>query len=665
MTESPRVAGLLSELSLPRKAAQMVQAERLHISPEEVRRFGVGSILSGAGSLPGDNSPADWVDMNDEYWAASTEARPDGSAGIPALYAVDAVHGHNNVAGATIFPQNIGLGAANDPPLVERIARVTAREVLATGLDWTFAPTLAVARDCRWGRTYESFSAAPEVVAAYAAPMVRGLQGEVGSGGRIGPDGILACAKHWAGDGGTTDGVDQGDTVADEAEFLRAHALPYREAIRAGTLTVMVSLSSWNGTLCHAHHRLVTELLKGELGFGGIVVSDWNGIMGVADDFGEAVAKCVNAGIDMFMVPEEWEKFIGEVVRQVERGAIGAERVDDAVRRILMVKESYGLFDRPRPSARPWSNHASFGSAEHRDVAREAVRKSLVLLKNEGGLLPLDRTDRILVAGRNADDRGSQCGGFTIEWQGVRGNERIEGGASIWEGVRALAPCARLLRADGAAADATDADGDGFIDHVFIGEANEAGPSGGDEPPFAAAIVVIGEKPYAEGMGDIRPPSVEPVRRTAAALTTYPRADDGPPLPGPGVMEPYGSTLRLSELHPEDLETIRAVAARNIPVVAALISGRPLVVADEIEASTAFVAAWLPGSEGRGVAETLFGDCDFQGRLTHAWPTGENADGAPEGTLFPVGYGLSAAAKESPDQEPESPDQEALLLPTP
>lgn len=603
MNPSPRVANLLSRLSLPRKAAQMVQAERLHITPEQVRDFGVGSVLSGGGSLPGDNRPADWVEMNDTYWAASMEGA-DGQPGIPILYGADAIHGHNNVRGATVFPHHIGLGAANDPELMERIARVTAREVLATGLDWTFAPTLAVAGDCRWGRTYESLSEVPDVVALHAARIVRGLQAELGE------DGVLACAKHWVGDGGTAEGVDQGDMVANETQLRNTHLPPYLKALDAGVLTVMVSLSSWNGDLCHAHRYLITDLLKGELGFEGLVVSDWNGILRISNDFGEAVASSVNAGIDLFMVPEQWERFVAEVVRQVEAGAIDEARVDDAVARILGVKEASGLFERPRPAARKWANHVSFGSAEHRGVAREAVRKSLVLLKHAGGVLPLRRDARILVAGRNAHDRGALCGGFTIEWQGVAGNDRVEGGTSIWEGIRAFAPGAELH------------------------------PSG--VPPeaarrFDAAIIVIGERPYSEGHGDIRN-WTRPVDRNSD------EAAPEPPIPGPGLLHPYGDTLRLAQLHPGDLAAITALAAQDLPVVAVLVSGRPLVIEDELEASEAFVAAWLPGSEGAGVADVLFGDYDFEGRLAHSWPANDCARREPAETRFPVGYGLTLSA---------------------
>ncbi len=625
-----RVEEFLERMNLAQKIGQMTQPERLHLSPAEVRAFHIGSALSGGGSCPGRNRTADWVAMNDAYWAASMDEDEDHLA-IPLMYGVDAIHGNGNLRGVTVFPHNIGLGAANDPDLIERIGRVTAREVLAAGVDWTFAPTLAVARDPRWGRTYESYSDHAGMVARYAGRIVRGLQGgrgderhaaghpdgaagaaSRGSGpalAHLGPDGIVACAKHWVGDGGTAAGVDQGDTVMGEKELRRLHIAPYLPALEAGVLTVMVSLSSWNGLKCHAHRYLIQDVLKGELGFRGFVVSDWNGVDPLADDYGTASAMAANAGIDMFMVPESWKRFIAELTRQVERGAVPIARIDDAVARILRVKIGSGLLDRPRPWARRGSNDTGLGSREHREVAREAVRKSLVLLKNEGPALPLSREARILVTGRNAHDRGRLCGGFTVEWQGVSGNDAIEGGTSIWEGIRAVAPRAVLCARGGI----------------------DAGPE-----DFDAAVVVIGERSYAEGLGDIREPG--PVRPGTNHLPA-----------GPGVLEPYGDTLELAQLHPEDLRAIRTLAARAIPVVAVLISGRPLVVNAELAESSAFVAAWLPGSEGGGVAEVLFGDHDFQGRLPLSWPAempdagdrGRNGSaGSRARLLFPRGYGL-------------------------
>jgi beta-glucosidase len=595
-----QVDALLNRMTLAQKIGQMVQTERMAITPEEVRRWHIGSVLSGGGSCPGENSLQDWVNMNDAYWAASTLGG-QGHLGIPILYGIDAVHGNNNVSGATIFPHNIGLGAANDADLLQRIAQISAKEILAAGVEWTFAPTLAVARNPRWGRTYESYSEDPDIVSAYASAFVSGLQGDLGN------DSVIACPKHWVGDGGTTHGIDQGDTSIPEDELERVHIAPYRQAIAAGALTVMVSFNSWMGEKCHGHKYLVTYLLKTRLQFKGLVISDWDGIDYLSDNYFDAVASGVNAGIDMFMVSEHWQPFISHLTRHVARGKVSMERIDDAVRRILGVKFAYGLFDKPRPAARQWSNHASFGSAEHREVAREAVRKSLVLLKNANGILPLNRDLKILVAGKNAHDKGHQCGGFTIAWQGNSGNDDITAGASIWEGIAQVAPGAEL-----------SADGSG----------EEANPQLHD-----VAIVVIGERPYAEGMGDIRT-GEDVVVQAGSQINGLLK-----------VLEPYGNTLVLADLHPEDLQAITRIASRGVPVVTVLVSGRPLVTDQELEASAAFVAAWLPGSEGQGVSDVLFGEVNFSGRLSFSWP-GSADEPAPRGDddyplLFPLGFGLS------------------------
>ncbi len=592
-----KVESLLSAMSLDQKIGQMTQPERLSITPEEVRTFHIGSVLSGGGSCPGDNYPADWVDMNDAYWMASMTAS-DEQLAIPLLYGVDAIHGHANVLGATVFPHNIGLGASDDPELIERIGRATAREVLATGVDWTFAPTLAVARNDQWGRTYESFSEDPSIVTRYADRMVNGLQADLGE------EAVIACAKHWVGDGGTLNGMDQGETKLSFEEMERLHIAPYVPAIKAGVLTVMVSFNSWNGDKCHGHNQLVTDVLKGRLGFEGFVISDWDGVDYLAEDYSEAIALSVNAGVDMFMVSVEWRTFIEHLKKHVVDGTVPIERINDAVRRILRVKVQFGLFDKPRPAQRSGSNSPCFGAREHRELAREAVRKSLVLLKNEQGLLPLSKQSRILVAGRNADNRGAQCGGFTVEWQGTVGNTAIEDGTSIWEGISSAAPAAELS-IDGRAADAERHD---------------------------VAIVVIGENPYAEGMGDIR--SSDDLIVEAGSM-----------IKGKiKVLEAYGSTLELARLHPQDLETMATISRQGIPVVCVLVSGRPLVVNAELARSRAFVAAWLPGSEGDGVSDVLFGDFDFQGRLSFSWPKhGEqhpNIGDPVYDPLFEYGYGL-------------------------
>jgi beta-glucosidase len=577
-------------MTLDQKLGQMIQAERASTSPEDFRRHHLGSVLSGGGSVPGENHPADWVAMNDAYWLASMSSE-DGRVPIPLLYGIDAVHGNTNVLGATVFPHNIGLGAANDPGLIERVARVCAAEVLATGLDWTFAPTLAVVRDIRWGRTYESFSEDPALVASYAAAYVRGLQDGVDG------HGVIACAKHFVGDGGTTGGVDQGDTAITEDELMRTHVAPYLPALDAGVRTVMASFNSWNREKCHGSRYLLTEVLKGRLGFQGFVISDWDGVDQLSKDLAEAVATSVNAGVDMIMVSADWRRLLRTLGEVVADGRVPMSRIDDAVRRILRVKVDSGLFERPRPADRALSNSSTFGCAAHRATAREAVRKSLVLLKNEGAL-PLQKEARILVAGKNADDRGHQCGGFTVEWQGVHGNARIHGGTSIWEGVRAVAAHAEL------SPDATTAD-----------------PSRHD-----VAIVVIGETPYAEGMGDIRHGGAVARGSSTTQWMTN--------------LAPYGSSQVLAERHPEDLETIRRITARGIPCIVVLISGRPLVVNAELAESRAFVAAWLPGSEGQGVADVLFGDHDFAGTLPFSWPREPRGAEGEAPPLFARGYGL-------------------------
>jgi beta-glucosidase len=591
-------------MTLDQKLGQMTQPERLHIDPDEVRRHHIGSVLSGGGSIPGDNRPGDWVEMNDAYWAASM-ADDDHHVAVPLLYGVDAVHGHNNVRGATLFPHNIGLGAAGDPELIRRIARITAREVLATGVEWTFAPTLAVVRNDHWGRTYESYSEDPEIVTRFAGAFVEGLQGELDA------DGVVACAKHWVGDGGTTHGIDQGETTLSEAELRRLHIAPYRPALEAGVLTVMASYNSWNDVRCHAHRHLVTDVLKGELGFEGFVVSDWDAIDRLSPDYPEAIRLSVNAGVDMFMVPEKWRRFLADLRGEVEAGRIAMARIDDAVRRILRVKEAYGLFERPRPARRPWSGSATFGSAAHRAVAREAVRRSLVLLKHEDDVLPLRPVDErgrgILVVGKSAHNLGFQCGGFSVAWQGTDGNDAVEGGTSIFEGIRARADQAELS-VDGSAA---------------------------DPGRHAVAVAVIGERPYAEGMGDVRPHDLEVARGSTFAAG-----------PGTEPMRPYGTTLEHAVSHPEDLAVIERVRAAGIPVVTVLVSGRPLVVNAELERSSAFVCAWLPGSEGDGVAEVLFGEYPFTGRLSFSWPRddGQNPNrGDGSDPLFAYGHGLTLA----------------------
>ena len=596
-----KVEQLLSKMTLAQKVGQMTQAERLTCSPAQLKQYHLGSILSGGGSCPGDNTVQDWVNTNDEYWAASMEQDQDHLA-IPLLYGVDAIHGNNNVRGATVFPHNIGLGASHDVDLLQRIAQVTAKEVLATGVEWTFAPTLAVAQNNCWGRTYESYSQYPEIISQYAKAFVNGLQANLDD------NSVIACAKHWVGDGGTTNGIDQGETTLPELDLRNTHITPYYQALDAGVLTIMASFNSWNSEKCHGHYYLLTEVLKGEMGFEGFIVSDWDGIDYLAKDYFDTVALGVNAGIDMFMVPENWQLFIEHLIKHVELGNVDISRIDDAVRRILTVKYAYGLFDKPRPAERKHANSESFGSAEHRAVAQEAVRKSLVLLKNDNDVLPLSKHANVLVAGKNANNTGHQCGGFTIDWQGVDSNEKIEGGSSIWQGIKVLAPHAELS-----------------TDPLAI----EADASKHD-----VAIVVIGETPYAEGMGDIRQNDdviIEAGSQIKGQLK---------------VLEAYGKSLELSQLHPEDLALIESIHAKKIPIVVVLISGRTLVINPELAISDAFVAAWLPGSEGQGIADVLFGDYNFHGKLSFSWPkTNKQAMSSRHQTcdadyLFPHGFGL-------------------------
>lgn len=595
-----QIDALMSKMTLAQKIGQMVQTERMAIEPEQVKTYHIGSVLSGGGSCPGDNLVADWVDMNDAYWAASMEEDEEHLA-IPIIYGIDAVHGNNNISGATVFPHNIGLGAARDPDLLERIAVVTAKEILATGVDWTFAPTLAVARNNQWGRTYESYSEDPEVVCSYSGAFVRGLQGDLGE------DSVVSCVKHWVGDGATTEGIDQGDSRLSESELERLHIAPYYPAIDGGALTAMASFNSWNGDKCHGHRYLLSYVLKDRMNFNGFIISDWDGIDYLSENYFNAVAMGANAGIDMFMVSEHWQPFIKHLTHHAVQGTVPMSRIDDAVRRILRVKFAFGLFDKPRPNDRRWSNDDSFGSNAHREVAREAVRKSLVLLKNENNILPLSKQQNILVAGKNANNIGHQCGGFTVAWQGTSGNEFVVGGTSVWKGISEIAPNA-VLSAGGAGEDA-------------------------DSDAHDVAIVVIGETPYAEGMGDIRTGD-DVIVQAGSQIKGLLK-----------VLEPYGSSLVLADLHPEDIQTINNITSRGVPVVTVMVSGRPLVTNQELDASSAFVAAWLPGSEGQGVADVLFGDFGFTGKLSFSWPkdTGKtpNIGDADYDPLFPYGHGLS------------------------
>jgi beta-glucosidase len=586
---------LLAKMSIEDKVGQVIQPEINSVTPEEVKKYRLGSVLNGGGGWPGtkkDSTPAEWLALADAFWEASMDTSGGGLA-IPVLWGLDAVHGHNNVIGATLFPHNIGLGAADDPELIREIGRVTAREVAVTGQDWDFGPTIAVARDDRWGRAYESYSENPALVAAYAAAMVEGLQGKLGDEEFLGPEHLIATAKHYLGDGGTDGGADQGDNLSSEAELRDVHGAGYVTALEAGVQTVMASFSSWQGVKLHGHEGLLTAVLKGQMGFDGFVVGDWNAHGQVPGCTNQSCPAAFNAGIDMFMVPQDWKALHENTLEQVRSGQIPTERLDDAVRRILRVKMRAGLFERGKPSTRPLGGRSELiGSAEHREVARRAVRRSLVLLKNNGGLLPLSPGARVLVAGDGADNIGKQCGGWTITWQGT-GNQNSEfpGATSIWSGIR------EVVEAGG-------------------GEAVLSPDGSYDEKPDVA-IVVFGEDPYAEFQGD-------------RDHVDFAFGDD--------------VALRL----------LRELSAAEIPVVSVFLSGRPLWVNPELNASEAFVAAWLPGTEGAGVADVLFAAPDgsarhdFTGRLSFSWPKSPlqatlNRGAEDYDPLFPLGYGLSYA----------------------
>ena len=576
-----RAQSLLDGMSLEQKVAQMIQGEIKHVTPDDVRRYGLGSVLNGGGSFPANNKHSsidDWVNLADAYREASLDTS-QGSAGIPILWGTDAVHGHNNVIGATLFPHNIGLGAANDPELIGRIGRATAKEVAATGIDWIFAPTVAVVLDDRWGRTYEGYSDRPEIVKAYSGVIVEALQEQ----------GLLATAKHFVGDGGTYQGIDQGNTEVDLEELMGVHGQGYLSALDAGVNSVMASFNSWNGDKIHGNKELLTDVLKGQLGFTGFVISDWNGVGQVDGCTNASCAQAINAGMDMIMAPEDWRELLDNTIAQVKAGEIPQARIDDAVGRILRTKLAAQMFDAPKPSSRAGQYTDSVGSAEHRAIAREAVRKSLVLLKNDNNLLPLSPKQNVLVAGAGANSIEMQTGGWTISWQGTgNSNSDFPGATSIFDGLNQA-----LTEAGGQVALSEDG-------------------SFAEKPDVA--VVVFGETPYAEGQGDVE-------------------------------------TLAWQEETQADLALLKSLKAQGIPVVAVLLTGRPLWLNAHINAADAFVVAWLPGSEGVGVADVLVAATDgsprhdFSGRLSYDWPNKDlNAEDAAlpvTDLLFEYGYGLS------------------------
>lgn len=562
------VKDLLSRMTLDEKIGQMTQADRRYLKHDsDIATFYLGSLLSGGGSAPRQNTPQAWVQMVEGYQSHTQNTRLK----IPLLYGIDAVHGNNNVSSAVIFPHNIGLGCTGNAELVSRVARVTALEVAGTGINWDFAPCIAVTRDEHWGRTYESFGETPDIVSTMGAAYITGMQGSDLSDRKS----VLACAKHYLGDGGTVNGKDQGDTEVDEKTLREIHLPGYIKAVKAGARSIMASYSSWNGNRMHGHTYLLRKVLKDELGFTGFVVSDWKAVDQLSGmTYKENVERAVNAGIDMVMVPEEYTLFITCLKELVLEKRVPMDRIDDATARILRVKFEMGLFNRKGTDP---ELTREVGSISHREVARQAVRESLVLLKNDRTVLPLSKKLRkIAVAGALGDDIGGQCGGWTIEWQGGMG--RTTAGTTIREGIKkAVSPGTEVVFS----ADGTTLKG------------------------AEAVIVVIGEKPYAEFHGDRR-------------------------------------DLSLS---PEDRSLVDTVKRTGVPTVVILISGRPLIITSTLEKSDAFIAAWLPGTEGDGVADVLFGDYGPRGKLSVSWPKDMsqipiNAGDVSYEPLFPCGFGL-------------------------
>jgi beta-glucosidase len=619
------IADLLQHLTLEQKVAQMVQADIRFVTPSDVQKYRLGSILNGGGAFPNNDKHSRvtaWVSLADRFYDASMDTS-GGRPAIPIIWGTDAVHGHNNVLGATLFPHNIGLGATHDPELIERIGAATASEVAATGIDWTFAPTLAVVRDVRWGRSYESYSQRPDLVREYAAKIVQGLQGQPGTAEFLDSSHIIATAKHFIGDGGTRQGIDRGDNKVSEHELLSIHGQGYIAALQAGVQAVMVSYNSWQGIKMHGQHHLITDVLKGRMGFDGMVVTDWDGIDEVQSCSKDHCAQAVNAGIDLFMVPEAWRAFIENTVAQVRNGDVPQSRIDDAVTRILRVKLRAGLFDKGPPSSRLLANKsAGIGAPEHRAIAREAVRESLVLLKNQGNLLPLRPHLSVMVSGDGADNLGKQTGGWSLTWQGT-GNTREDfpGATSIYEGIRTAVTAAggaAILSPDGSYASKPD-----------------------------VAIVVFGEDPYAEWHGDIRSLNY----RAADFRNEIDLSRPPPESPAPGSWSEPRIDTSAPVLPEPDLALLTRLQHSHIPVVAVFITGRPRGITPELDASDAFVVAWLPGTEGNGIADVLFrkttgeANFDFIGKLSFEWPREAPLAGLntklDDSPLFPLGFGLT------------------------
>jgi beta-glucosidase len=582
-----QVAKIVASMTLPQKIGQMTQPEIKAITPDQVREFYIGSVLNGGGSWPAMDkhaTPAQWVALADKFYDASMST--DMKIKVPVVWGIDAMHGNSNVYGATLFPHNIGLGAAHNRALVKKMAASVGQAVRATGINWVFAPTLAVVRDDRWGRTYESFSEDPALVREYAGEYVRGLQGSLRRDGDV-----IATAKHFMGDGGTDQGKDQGITKASGDAMINLHGQGYYSALAAGAQTVMASFNSWNDVAggvdygkMHGSKALLTDVLKTKMGFDGLVVSDWNGIAQVPGCSNDSCPQAINAGIDMIMVPDDWKAFIANTIKQVEAGQIPMSRIDDAVSRIVRVKLRAGMFG-VKPSASKFAGKPE--ALQARALARQAVRESLVLLKNDGGALPLAAGKKILVVGKSADNLVNQSGGWSLTWQGTGNtNADFPNADSILKGIELAAGAGNVTYS-------VDA-------------------SGIDVAAFDAVVAVIGETPYAEGDGDIGP----------------------------------SGSLRHSSRYPEDLAVLQAVSGKGKPVITVMVTGRPVYANDLLNLSDSFVSAWLPGTEGKGVADVLFkGAHNFKGTLSFSWPksvcqTTLNAGDKDYAPLFALGYGL-------------------------
>lgn len=563
-----RVADLLARMTIEEKLGQMMQVDlsvvRSH--PELLIQYNIGSVLSGGGSAPlAGTLPAHWADMYDTLQTYALQTRLQ----VPIIYGIDAVHGHNNVYGATIFPHNIGMGCTRNPALMQQAARVTATEMAATGVDWTFAPCIAVPRNERWGRTYEGFGETPELAQLFGAAAVRGFQAET----LAAPTSVLACAKHFLGDGGTTDGIDRGNTVLPENQVRQIHLPGYVSAVEAGVGSIMVSFNSINGTNMHGSHYWITDVLKNELGYKGFVVSDWGGVDLLTANYKDALEQAINAGIDMVM-QARYTVFIDLMKELLAEGRIDTARIDDAVRRILTAKFKLGLFERPFADR---TFLPTVGSPEHRIIARQCVRESVVLLKKKDGILPLPKNAHLYVAGVHAHNIGLQCGGWTISWQGSSGT--ITEGTTLLQGLREVAPAAHI-------------------------EYSATGDFSNGLPDYS--IVVLGENPYAEYFGDRR-------------------------------------ELTLSEA------LVKKMKNYGAPVVVILLTGRPMILEKLLHFSDVIIAAWLPGTEGGGIADILFGDCEPKGLLSHSWPKSMaqiplNVEDVLYDPLYAYGYGIQSFA---------------------